>query len=80
MEHKGTYVFSSEKPCISMLYSFFLSNFGHGSTMIMGLFKKGGEGPMEMKQLKKMLAGMSIASLLAGSSLMVSGCASNGSA
>jgi radical SAM modification target selenobiotic family peptide len=46
----------------------------------MGLFKKGGEGPMEMKQLKKMLAGMSIASLIAGSSLLVSGCASNGSA
>lgn len=33
---------------------------------------------MEMKQLKKMLAGMSIASLLAGSSLMVAGCATNG--
>ncbi|MBI5585754.1 MAG: selenobiotic family radical SAM modification target peptide [Deltaproteobacteria bacterium] len=35
---------------------------------------------MEMKQLKKMLAGMSIASLIAGSSLIVSGCATNGSA
>jgi radical SAM modification target selenobiotic family peptide len=33
---------------------------------------------MEMKQLKKMLAGMSIASLIAGSSIMVAGCATNG--
>jgi radical SAM modification target selenobiotic family peptide len=33
---------------------------------------------MEMKQLKKMLAGMSIASLIAGSSLLVAGCATNG--
>jgi radical SAM modification target selenobiotic family peptide len=33
---------------------------------------------MEMKQLKKMLAGMSIASLIAGSSLLVAGCAANG--
>lgn len=33
---------------------------------------------MEMKQLKKTLAGMSIASLIAGSSLLVAGCATDG--
>jgi radical SAM modification target selenobiotic family peptide len=35
---------------------------------------------MEMNQLKKMLAGLSIASLIAGSSLAVSGCTNGKSA
>ena len=35
---------------------------------------------MEMNQIKKMLAGLSIASLIAGSSLAVSGCANGKSA
>jgi len=62
----------------SIFYDIFFVNFVIAEVRRRFLLPQGEEVDMDKKDLKKLLAGLSIASLIAGAGLSVTGCASTG--